>query len=191
MKNKAYVLVFDGFADWEAALIMCELKKMEQIEVVTVGFTKERIHSMGGLKVIPDISLEEVQVDGALIFIMPGGEMWEGFSSVELSSLLQKLHESNVYIAAICGATLFLAKEGFFNERKHTSNSKSYLKENVPSYKDGLYQEKLAVTDDTIITASGLGCIEFAFEILEALSIYDKTIRKQWFDLFKHAKMPV
>src|SRR5262249_49152302 len=108
-----------------------------------------------------------------------------------LSALLNRLHEKGVPIAAICGATLAIGRAGLLKNRHHTSNAKSYLKAMLPDYNDGdFYVDELAVTDRGVITASGLGSVEFAREILNALNVYNAEVRLEWFNLFKHAIMP-
>ena len=77
MAAVVYVLVFDGYADWEPALAMCEVKKSGRFEVRTVGFGPDVVTSMGGLRVTPDLTLTEVTADGAALLILPGGDMWE------------------------------------------------------------------------------------------------------------------
>ncbi|HSE45955.1 MAG TPA: DJ-1/PfpI family protein, partial [Gemmatimonadales bacterium] len=62
-----YALIFDGYADWEPALAMCEVKKSGRFEVRTVGFGPEVVTSMGGLRVTPDLTLAEVTADGAAL----------------------------------------------------------------------------------------------------------------------------
>ena len=192
MKNKAYFLIFDGFADWEAALALCEIKINTSLDVVTVGFTKNAIQSMGGLKIQPDITLGDIKIEDAAIIILPGGSMWEKFFNMHLRGHLQQLNSEGVIIAAICGATLKLARAGLLKGKKHTSNSLQFLKENVPDYDDAdNYQEQLAVRDQNIITASGVGSVEFAYEIIKALSIYDEKTGQAWFNLFKHGMLPL
>jgi putative intracellular protease/amidase len=192
MKDTVYVLVFEGFADWEPALAMCELNKHEKIQVVTVGFSEEPVRSLGGMKVVPDTTIPEMVPGKALVFIIPGGEMWEKEEDHEdLKDVLPRLREAQVPIAAICGATLALARMGMFSGVKHTSNSKEYVKLLAPEYRDeDNYVEELAVRDGGIITASGAGYVEFACEIIKELGLYKECDQKAWFDLFKHGILP-
>jgi hypothetical protein len=37
MKPKAYVFVFDGLADWEPALALCEIRKSGKYEVLAAA----------------------------------------------------------------------------------------------------------------------------------------------------------
>jgi len=76
--KKAYTLLFDGYADWELGYVLPELRRIGKIDVVTVGFTDNPVVSMGGLRVIPEKVLSKVNIEDVLIFILPGGHMWEG-----------------------------------------------------------------------------------------------------------------
>jgi len=191
MKKFVYLFVFDGLADWEPALALCAIRNTNKYEVVTVGFTKETITTMGGLRLIPDITLAEVDPDQAAIFILPGGDMWEKQSFERLISLLNRLREYKVPVAAICGATLEVCRARMTRGVRHTSNTRDYLKSLVPEYQDeDLYVESMAVSDQGIITANGAGFIEFADEIIKILEIYSEQERQVWFNLFKHGVMP-
>src|SRR5262245_64863894 len=136
MKPRAYFLVFDGLADWELAHALCEINKSGKFDVVSVGFSDKPVATMGGLKLNPDISLDEVTPAGACIFMLPGGDMWERESHENLKTLLRQLHADGVPIGAICGATLEIARAGLTKNTLHTSNYKDYLKAMVDDYSD-------------------------------------------------------
>ena len=192
MKPKAYFLVFDGLADWELAHALCEINKSGKFEVVSVGFSDKPVTTMGGLKLSPDISLDEVTAADACIFMLPGGDMWERESHEDLKTLLRRLHAEKVPIGAICGATLEVARAGLTKNILHTSNSKDYLKTVVAGYSDeNFYVDELAVADQNVITASGLGCVEFAREVIKQLNLYNETDTRTWFEMFKHGVYPV
>lgn len=191
MKPKAYFLVFDGLADWELAHSLCEINKSGKFEVVSVGFSKEPVTTMGGVKLKPDTTLATITSDETRIFMLPGGELWESNSFGNLKNLLKRLHAENILVGAICGATLELAKAGLTHNIRHTSNSKDYLKTMVNDYHDDdFYVDELAVTDQNVITASGLGSIEFAREVIKELQLYNETDTRLWFEMFKHGVMP-
>ena len=191
MRSKAYLLVFDGLADWEPALALCEINKSGKFDVTTVGFSDRPVTTMGGYHVRPHITLDDVNPAEASIFIMPGGEMWEQGPQEDISRLLRQLHIKSINIAAICGATLEVARAGLTNGLRHTSNSMGYLKAMIPDYSDdAFYVDKLAVADKNLITASGLGSVEFACEIVRLLNIYKRNEVQELFDMFKHAIIP-
>jgi putative intracellular protease/amidase len=192
--NTAYYLVFDGLADWEAALALAEIQKSGAHEVRTVGFTPEPVRTMGGVTILPDTTLGSISPEGASIIIVPGGEMWEQGERTEITAVLKRFSAAGVVVAAICGATLAVAHAGLLRGRCHTSNGTDYLQSLIPSYfESNLYANDLAVRDTsagTLITASGVGSVEFAREIITALTIYDAATTEAWFGLFKHGTMP-
>jgi len=47
MTAQVHVLVFDGFADWEPAYALAELRRRGHYEVIAVGFDDETVTSMG------------------------------------------------------------------------------------------------------------------------------------------------
>jgi putative intracellular protease/amidase len=191
MKPKAYLLVFDGLADWELAHALCEVNKSGKFEVVSVGFSEQPVTTMGGLNLSPRVTLDEVTPAEACIFMLPGGDMWERESHENLKTLLRRLHAENVPIGAICGATLEIARAGLTRNIRHTSNSRDYLKAMVTDYgDDDFYIDELAVTDGNIITASGLGSVEFAREVIKQLGLYDEADTQLWYEMFKHGVLP-
>ncbi|MGA8273757.1 MAG: type 1 glutamine amidotransferase family protein [Candidatus Sulfotelmatobacter sp.] len=191
MKSKAYLFVFDGLADWEPALALCEIRKSGKYEVLSAGESCEPVVTMGGLKIMPDITVDEIEPRETKIFILPGGDRWERGSHPKVGELLRRLHTREIFIGALCAATLEIARAGLTAGVRHTSNGKAYLKKMVPEYKDeSLYVNELAVTDQKIITASGLGSVEFAREVIRELGIYNDADRAMWFEMFKHGAIP-
>ena len=190
-KPKAYLLVFAGFADWEPAHAFCEINRSGKFEVVTVGFSLHPVTSMAGLKVCPAVTIPDVNPEEAAFFMLPGGDLWEEKSQEQIHKLLHALHDNGVLIGAICAATLEIARAGLTHGIRHTSNAKAYLKSMVPGYQDGdFYVDELAVSEDNIITASGLGSVEFAREVQRHLKIHSEPEIALWFEMFKNGVVP-
>jgi len=191
MKSKAYLLVFDGLADWEPAHAFCEIRRSGKFEILTAGFSRDSVISMAGLRITPDVRVDEVHAADMAFFMLPGGDMWEKESQPSIHALLRQLHEDEVLIGAICAATLEVARAGLTKGLYHTSNTKSYLKAMVPGYQDeDYYVDQRAVTDRNIITASGLGSVEFAREVMRELKLYGDADAAIWFEMYKHGVMP-
>jgi putative intracellular protease/amidase len=185
---KVHCLIFDGFSDWEPAYILPELRN-NSVEIVTLGFTNKAIKSMGGLTITPDLSLQEIKEKEIQTIIIPGGTLWEKGEPEGFLKLIQNLNLRNVSIAAICGATLVLARAGLLNNKKHTSNNLDYLKHVAPEYTGEVhYSNELAVTDGNLITSSGVGSIEFARHLLIKLGIYNQDRATRWYELYKNGK---
>jgi len=191
MKPKAFLFVFDGLADWEPALALCQIRKSGRYDVLTAGHSHETVVTMGGLRVMPDVTLGDIEPGETAIFILPGGDRWEDGPDQKVDDLLQRLHAAEVLVGALCAATLEIARAGLTRGVRHTSNAKSYLKKMVPEYNDeSSYVNELAVTDAKIITASGLGSVEFAREVIRELGIYDDAVTQAWFGMFKNGVIP-
>lgn len=194
MTPAVQLLVFDGFADWEPAFAVAELRRSGGYEVETVGFSAGPVRSMGGLVVKPDHALDTLAPRQVRLFLLPGGDMWENpaaYPQAQLEAWLHILAAAAIPIAAICGAALALARAGLLADRRHTSNGEAYLRGMVPGYAPvELYQAALAVRDRGVVTASGLGSIEFACEIFNELGVFTERERAVWYRLFKYGEMP-
>jgi putative intracellular protease/amidase len=154
--------------------------------------THTPVRSMGGLTVLPSKTLSEVDPADVAVFILPGGDVWERSPiEPELESLLKQLDADAVPIAAICGATVAISKIGLLRGRRHTSNGLDYLRVHVPGYAEANnYVNAPAVRDRKLITASGLGDVEFARELFEELGVLPAADRSRWAEIFRSAKLP-
>ena len=76
-ERAVYVLIFDGFADWEPAHALAELRRRGKRTIRTVGFTSAPVVSMGGLRIVPDAELSAVRAEDVELLILPGGDMWQ------------------------------------------------------------------------------------------------------------------
>jgi putative intracellular protease/amidase len=167
----AYVFVFDGFADWEPASALAELRRTFGFETRSIGLTGEPVTSMGGLRVIPDLPLLDFEPETAAILILPGGDSWMAVQHPEITYAVQAMESDHRPVAAICAATLALAHAGVLDDRMHTSNGADFIEKFVPAYLGAsFYKAAPAITDRSVITASGLAPVAFAAEIFRALA---------------------
>jgi putative intracellular protease/amidase len=193
MPDKAvYLLVVEGFADWEPAHAVAELRRHGRYRVESVGLTPRPIRSMGGLAILPSTTVADVVPADVAVFILPGGDRWENSPvEPELEQLLKHLDGQGTPIAAICAATVAVARVGLLRGRRHTSNGLAYLRSNVPEYAEAAnYVDSPAVRDRGLITASGLGDVEFARELFEELNVLSMEDRAAWATIFRSARLP-
>ena len=78
-----YVYVLETLADWELGYVTSELhsgrffkKDAERVSLKTVSYSKEPIHTMGGLTVIPDCLIDDVVVSETSVLLLPGADTW-------------------------------------------------------------------------------------------------------------------
>lgn len=191
MPTKAvYLLAIPGFADWEPAHALAELRRHGEYRVLVVGLSRDPVRSMGGLTVQPDRVLAELDPRDIAVFILPGGDRWERQSiEPELGQALAALDAAGVPIAAICAATIAIARAGLLHGRRHTSNGLAYLQAQVPAYAEAAaYVDAPAVRDRGLITASGLADVEFAAEIMAELGVLSEPDRQRWTALYRSGR---
>ena len=185
-----YVFVFDGMADWEAAFAIAGInnprfqREPGRYRVTTVGPTTLPVTTMGGMRILPDISFSELELHRAAMLILPGGRHWESDECADILETARRFRIRGIPVAAICGATLALARAGMLDDFHHTSNSRDYL---VASGYRGtaFYCDAPAIADEGLITASGFSSVEFAREIFRELGLYSRPSLDAWYALFR------
>ncbi|HUH56094.1 MAG TPA: DJ-1/PfpI family protein [Rhodanobacter sp.] len=194
MRDTVYFLVFEGFADWQAALALCEIRRPGDWRVQTVGFSSAAVVSMGGLTVSPDVTLAQIDVERAALLVVPGGHLWQrgdGDGDAAVAAI-RRVHDGGAPVGAIDSGVLALARSGLLDYCRHTGNWAGHIDSHVPTYAGATQYDAgvLAVSDGGVITASHLGSVEFAREVIRTLDLYSASDRELWYRLFKHAQMP-
>jgi putative intracellular protease/amidase len=187
-----YLYVLNTMADWEIGFLLAELNskryfknRNDQLNVIKIGKTNQSITTMGGLTIQPDMSIDEMKIENDDLLLLPGADTWMNRENNEILLVAKKRIENGKYVAAICGATIGLANEGALNSIKHTSNDKEFLKMICPKYSGEIYyQEKPAITEKNLITASGIAPIDFSYEVLKMLNVFKKTTLEAWYNLY-------
>lgn len=185
-----HLFVFDGLADWEASYAIAGINRPAMPEaagryrVRTVGMTAEPVTSMGGVRILPDITLEQLDPAGSALLILPGGDPWDAGELSEVMPSVGRFLAAGVPVAAICGATAGLARAGFLDAVRHTSNAAAYLQ--ATGYRGAeCYQEAESVADGGIITAGATGALGFAAQIFRQLGLYPDEVTEAWYQLFR------
>lgn len=193
MKNTVYLYVFDTMSDWEIGYLTAELssgryykKGLAPSKIVTVGIEKTPVTTMGGLKILPDIKLDECSIESIDALILPGGNTWTETMHRPILKIAQRCLEEGILVAAICGATFGLAQAELLNSHWHTSNDLEYLKMICPAYTGEKYHKmESVVTDGKLITASGIAPLEFSVHVLKSLGVFSSETLDAWYSLNK------
>ena len=189
--STVHLFVFDTMADWEAAFAIAGINNPQfqlvpgRYRVATVGVSRETVTTIGGVRVQPEAVLGEVAPSASTMLILPGGQSWESGSNTEAVDKARDFEAAGVPVAAICAATLALARAGLLDNREHTSNAPEYLA--ASGYRGaGLYRHVPATTDRNMITAAGIAPVDFAYEIFKVLNLYSAKALEAWYALFKN-----
>ncbi|MBY0201781.1 putative intracellular protease/amidase [Paenibacillus intestini] len=193
MKNTLYLYVFDSMSDWEIGYLTAELnsgryfrKGLAPVQIVTVGLEKTQVITMGGLKITPDITVDECNITSVDALILPGGNTWTEDIHRPILKFAEMCLQEGIVVGAICGASIGLAQAGMLDSRSHTSNDLAYLKMICPSYTgEEYYKLDVAVTDGKLITASGVAPLEFSVHVLGALDVFSPETLDAWYRLNK------
>jgi len=189
--KNCYLFVFDGYSDWEPALTLYGLNTFTSVEVITFSEDGKPVTSGGGMVLNPAKSLAEVDAAAVDFLLLPGGHSMENGKHRELIPLITQLVQAQKPLAAICGATVFLARHGFLDHVRHTSNDLQLLKTLIPDYKAAKhYVQAPAIADRHIITAPGTAIVEFAQAIFQELGLTRQENLAFWLQFFLKSGAP-
>lgn len=191
MAKEVLLFLTDHWADWEASHAVVGISFAEQYVVKTMGVDKEPKVSIGGMRAEIDYAIEDYQnLDNLAMVILTGSFSWGENRYDEIADFVKKANAGGVPIAAICGATIFLAKHGFLNHIKHTGDELEYFEEMLEGEKDYTGQEHLSVAqvinDGGFITANETAALEFAREIFRTLKTDTEEEINAWYEKHKH-----
>ncbi|MCL2364082.1 MAG: DJ-1/PfpI family protein [Defluviitaleaceae bacterium] len=193
MSKAKEVLLFltDQWADWEASHAIVGISFCEQYVVKTIGIDKQPKVSIGGIRAEIDYSIEDYQnIDNLAMIILTGSFSWEETCNDVIADFLRKINKKDIPIAAICGATIFLAKHGFLNNIKHTGDELEYFEEMLENEDDYKGHEhfsvKQVINDGGFITANETAALEFAREIFLTLKTDTDEEINSWYEKQKH-----
>ncbi|KOG30708.1 DJ-1/PfpI family protein [Streptomyces resistomycificus] len=182
-RKPVHLAVYDTLADWETGYATAHLARAGY-EIRTVGPTAAPVTSVGGLRVQPSSALEDLRPQDSAMLILPGADLWDTTDDLApFARTARAFLDAGVPVAAICGATAGLAREGLLDERDHTSAISFYLA--ATGYAGGgRYVEADAVSDRGLVTAGPTEPVAFAREILGLLGVYEGDVLDAWYRLF-------
>src|SRR5262245_29703699 len=175
----AHFAVFDSLADSEAGHLLVELRTgrftRERLAIRTVAESPEPVTTMGGVRVVPDMTLAELDPAHSDLLILPGGDQWDAGGGEAFAAAAARFLEAGVPVAAICGATAGLARAGLLDQRRHTSAAPEYLA--ATGYGGAaLYIDSRAVVDGDLITAGPQSPVHFARATLARLGVASEEV---------------
>lgn len=133
--KKTAVLIYDSFCNFEFSVAL-EVLSLSEKEITVFGKTKEAVRSEEGLVVIPDATIEDIDIDAYDSLLLTGA--MDIREAIEDDSIIEfiRLFDRKV-IGAISIAPLLLVKAGLLN-------GKSFM---AGVNKEDLYEEGLSEKD--------------------------------------------
>ena len=202
MSNEILYVLLPDFAAHEMVYLMeaissdeAQLKPDPKYVNKVVAPTMDPVTAIGGFKVVPDYSFENVPEEYAALVLI-GGYGWLTPVAEAVAPIVRNALDSGKIVGAICNAASFMARQGFLNEIRHTGNGLEQLTLwGGDSYanQDG-YIHQQAVSDRGIVTANGSGALEFTKKLLlllendtpERVEMYYQFNKQGFCALFPH-----
>jgi 4-methyl-5(b-hydroxyethyl)-thiazole monophosphate biosynthesis len=165
-----------GCEEVEAVTVIDLLRRAGQ-EVESAGLEEGIVTASRGMRLVPDITLDEALERDYDMVVLPGGQPGSNNLAEDprVRTLLDRVVDQGGHAAAICAAPLVLARAGLLHGRRVTAFPGVLEKETVAGMV--LTQEDVVI-DGPIITSRGPGtAMDFALVLIERLA--GSRVRKQ------------
>ena len=158
-----YMFFADGFEETEA-ISSWDVLKRAGIEIKTVGLS-DTVTGAHGMKIVPEITVNEVTTDGLKGIILPGG--MPGTTNLENNEKVQEIidycYENRLLLAAICAAPSVFGKKGILRGKEAIC---------FPGFEEFLegaeISENKTAVSGNVITSKAMGsAIDFGLAIVE------------------------
>jgi putative intracellular protease/amidase len=186
-ESTAHLAVYDTLADWEVGYLLVELRTGrftgQSWDILTVAESPEPVTTMGGVRILPDMLLDDLDPASSNLLILPGADIWDAGGGQTFAKTAARFLEAGVPVAAICGATAGLARAGILDTRRHTSGAAEYLMTTGYAGSD-YYLNERAVVDGDLITAGPQSPVQFARATLGRLGLASEQTLEAYEALF-------
>ena len=181
--------LLDTMADWEVGYLTAYAGRTEHqqdpgaIRLRTVGLTAEPVRTVGGLTVVPGVTIDALDPEESAILVLPGADTWMEPEQQVWLEQARRFLDAGVPVAAICGATYALAAAGFLDDRPHTGPDRGFLASSGYAGTEH-YVDELVVTDGDLITANPVAPVEFARAVFARIGLYRPDVLASWYKLY-------
>lgn len=167
-QKRVLIPLADGCEETEAVTIIDLLRRAE-IDVVVAGLENGAVVASRGVKLLPDMTLDNALSKTYDMVVLPGGA--GGADRLEkdqrVLDLVRSMADAGKYVAAICAAPKVLVTAGLLDQRTATSYPGFIDRNPAQGMK---YSEDPVVQDGNIITSRGPGtAMDFALMLIEVL----------------------
>jgi putative intracellular protease/amidase len=162
-----------GYADWETALLNAGAREYYHVETQFATPGGEPVTSAGGLRVTPQLAVEDIDVSRLDALLVNGGSIWTTPAAPDLGELLRAAADAGKTVGGICDGVLALARAGLLDTVRHTANGPESLPDT--GYKGAALftGSAKAVVDGRIVTAPGTAPVSFMGGVLQSLGLRD------------------
>ncbi|MGL5818443.1 MAG: DJ-1/PfpI family protein [Phycicoccus sp.] len=186
-----HLAVVDTMADWEVGHLTAHLAHLGggsprgDLRLRTVGRADRPVTTKGGLRVIPDLTLDALDPTDSAMLVLPGGDEWHlSERTGPFVAAARAFLAAGTPVAAVCGATFGLAAAGLLDDVAHTSNDPSFLAASGYAGGDRYVTDQPAVVDGDVVTATGIAPVQFAAAVFRRLGAHPEHRLDAWVRLY-------
>ena len=160
--SKVLVPLAEGVEEMEAVIVIDTLRRAGFV-VVSAGLKAGPVTASRGVRLLPDTTLDDVQVMDFDVLVLPGGKGVALLKSdVRVLAAVRAFHQAGRWVCAVCAAPLVLQEAGILAGRNVTCFPGSAAELTVTPRRT-----ERVVVDGNLITSQGAGTtLEFALEII-------------------------
>ena len=172
--KKAAFLIYPMFSNYEIALTLATFALYDK-EFVIFGKDLNPVISEDGMRVVPDKTLEEFEIDeyDCILLSGIGGDRDSVFDvlydDAYINFLKQFVGRDDIVIASISISPTLLARAGLLKGKKFCVGMVEEARDELDFFDYQNQQRAPIVVDGNIITAMGMAFREFAIEIIRKL----------------------
>lgn len=167
-----YILLAPGFEEAEA-LVPADLLRRAGLETKLIGLTAAPVPGGQGMQVVPDGTLDQVDLDRADMIVLPGGSLGVKNLGAEpaVEALVRQAVQRGIWVAAICAAPTLLAQWGLLHGKRAVCYPGL-----EPRLGDAQPQDFSVVEAGNIITGRAAGsAFDFGLKLVSVLSNTEKS----------------
>lgn len=160
---KVLVPLAEGCEEMEAVIIIDTLRRAGW-DVVAAGTKPGVVTASRGVKIVPDVLLDDVDARSFDIVVLPGGNggVENLLADARVLQLLREHNAAGKQLAAVCAAPLVLQKAGVIDGKKMTCYPSV-----APQITKAKHVDESVVVDGNVITSQGPGTtVQFALAII-------------------------
>lgn len=175
---KVALIITQGFADWEYALIAGTGGYFYGLDVQFFSPEVGEVQSQGGLIALMSKDLDDLVQWEADAVVVVGGLIWEADHAPDITKLLKGERLRGAVVAGICGGTLALARAGLLDDVRHTSNGPGFLAQHASGYAGSAryVSSPSAIWEDRVITAPGSAPVSFTAALFEEVGLGQEAV---------------
>lgn len=167
-----YILLAPGFEEAEA-LVPADLLRRAGLETKLIGLTAAPVPGGQGMQVVPDGTLDQVDLDRADMIVLPGGSLGVKNLGAEpaVEALVRQAAQRGIWVAAICAAPTLLAQWDLLHGKRAVCYPGL-----EPRLGDAQPQDFSVVEAGNIITGRAAGsAFDFGLKLVSVLSNTEKS----------------